>query len=91
MQVSLSTRQIMPTSYEGKNGIGFNTTIFSPEQYQVRIAKNAPQSEAQIKAILELAAESAEQVEIQFLEGNTKFGKYFEVYGVKPLKPDLSK
>jgi len=91
MQVSFNTRQILPTSYEGKNGIGFNTTIFAPEQYQVRIAKGASMPEAQIKAVLEQAAENAEQVEIQFLEGQTKFGKYFEVYGVKLLKPEINK
>lgn len=85
MQVSFNNRQVMPTSYEGKNGIGFNATIFAPEQYQLRIAKNGLMPEEQIKAVLERAAENAEQVEIQFLEGQTKFGKFFEIYSVKPL------
>ena len=36
MQVTFNTRKILPTAYEGKNGIGFNTTIFSPVQYGIR-------------------------------------------------------
>ena len=36
MQLTFNTRKILPTAYEGKNGIGFNTTIFSPVQYGIR-------------------------------------------------------
>lgn len=86
MQVQFNTRSILPVSYEGKKGIGFNATVFTPLQYGIRFAEGVMPVE-QMKAIMEKAAEEAEQVEIQFVEGNNQYGKYFEIYSVKPLKP----
>lgn len=84
MQVSFNTRKILPISYEGKNGIGFNTTIFSPVQYGIRFGSGMMPVE-QMKAVLEQASENSEEVEVEFTEGRNSFGSYLEIYSVKPL------
>lgn len=84
MQVQFNTRSILPVSYEGKKGIGFNATVFTPLQYGIRFAEGV-MSVSQMKAIMERAAEEAKEVEIEFVEGSNQYGKYFEIYSVKPL------
>lgn len=84
MQVQFNTRSIMPVSYEGKRGIGFNATVFTPVQYGIRFSEGVMPVE-QMKAVMATAAENSEEVEIKFVEGNNQYGKYFEIYEVKPL------
>lgn len=85
MQVTFNTRKILPTAYEGKNGIGFNTTIFSPVQYGIRFGNGVMPVE-QMKAVLQQCAENAEEVEIDFIEGRNNFGSFMEIYAVRPVK-----
>lgn len=90
MQVQFNTRSILPVSYEGKKGIGFNATVFTPLQYGIRFAEGV-MPVSQMKAIMERAAEEAKEVEIEFVEGSNQYGKYFEIYSVKPLISNISK
>lgn len=90
MQVQFNTRSILPVSYEGKKGIGFNATVFTPLQYGIRFAEGV-MPVSQMKAIMERAAEEAKEVEIEFVEGSNQYGKYFEIYSVKPLISNVSK
>ena len=39
----------------------------------------------QIQAVLEKCADEATEVEIQFVEQQTKFGRQMQVFSVKPL------
>lgn len=89
LQVQFNKRTIMPVSYEGKRGIGFNATIFTPIQYGIRFAEGVQPVE-QMKAVMTQCAENSEEVEIQFTEGQNQYGKYFEIYSVKPLNPSPS-
>lgn len=89
MQVTFNSRKILPTSYEGKNGIGFNTTIFTPVQYGIRFGQGVMPLE-HMKAVMTQAAENAEEVEIDFVEGRNSYGSYLEIFAVRPLK-NLSK
>lgn len=90
MQVQFNTRSILPVSYEGKKGIGFNATVFTPLQYGIRFSEGMMPVD-QMKAVMTKAAEEAEEVEIQFVEGNNQYGKYFEIYSVKPVVKPLTK
>lgn len=90
MQVSFNARKILPTSYEGKNGIGFNTTIFSPVQYGIRFGQGVMPVE-QMKAVMAQAAENAEEVEIEFVEGRNSFGSYLEIFSVRPVAKNAIK
>lgn len=90
MQVQFNTRSILPVSYEGKKGVGFNATVFTPLQYGIRFAEGI-MPVSQMKAIMERAAEEAKEVEIEFVEGSNQYGKYFEIYSVKPLISNVSK
>lgn len=85
MQVRMPEMNIVPSSYEGKNGIGFNTTIFEPVQYLVRFSDEAMMPVEQMKAVMQSAAEKNEEVHIKFKQGQTKFGAYLEIYDVKPV------
>ncbi len=85
MQIQFNKRSILPVSYEGKNGIGFNATVFTPVQYGIRFGEGVMPIE-QMKAVLSQCAENAEEVEIEFTEGQNNFGKYFQIYSVKPVK-----
>ncbi|MEB6675934.1 hypothetical protein [Acinetobacter haemolyticus] len=38
-----------------------------------------------IQAVLEECADNAQEVEIQFVEQQTKFGAQMQIFGVKPL------
>lgn len=85
MQVRMPTMSILPTSYEGKNGIGFNTTIFEPVSYSIRFSDDGETPAEQMKAVMAKCAEDAQEVEIKFKQGQTKFGAFLEIYSVKPL------
>lgn len=91
MQVRLPTMTILPTSYEGKNGKGFNATIFEPVSYNIRFAKDGLMPAEQMQAVFDKCAEDCIEVEIQFKQGQTKFGAYFEIYSVKPVRPNQAK
>lgn len=39
----------------------------------------------QIQAVLEQCADNAQEVEIQFVEQQTKFGAQMQIFSVKPL------
>lgn len=84
MQVQFNKRTILPVSYEGSKGIGFNATVFAPIQYGIRFGEGLMPVE-QMRAVLKQCAENAQEVEIEFTQGQNKFGSFFEVFSVKPL------
>ena len=75
----------LPTVYEGKNGLGFNATVFTPVNYSIRLEPGVMPVE-QMKAVLQQCAENAEEVEIDFIEGRNNFGSFMEIYAVRPVK-----
>lgn len=86
MQLTFNTRKILPTAYEGKNGLGFNATVFTPVNYSIRLEPGVMLVE-QMKAVLQQCAENAEEVEIEFTEGRYQNGgAYMQVYSVRPVK-----
>ena len=85
MQLTFNTRKILPTAYEGKNGLGFNATVFTPVNYSIRLEPGVMPVE-QMKAVLQQCAENAEEVEIDFIEGRNNFGSFMEIYAVRPVK-----
>ena len=85
MLVQFNKRSILPTSFDTKDGgKGFNATIFSPVKYQIRFGEGIMPVQ-QMKALLLECSENAQEVEIEFTEGQSKFGSYLEIYSVKPL------
>ncbi len=88
MQVQFNTRTILPTIYRTeKDGVKksyLSTTVFSPVRYNLAIGSGVMPIE-QIVAVLEEAADNAQEVEIQFIESQTKFGAQMQIFSVKPL------
>lgn len=88
MQVQFNTRTILPTVYRSeKDGVKksyLSTTVFSPVRYNLTPTAGMMPIE-QIQAVLEEAADNAQEVEIQFIEQQTKFGAQMQIFGVKPL------
>lgn len=84
MQVSLSKRTILPTVFENEKGTYFSTTLFSPVRYNLTMGQGMMPQE-QIKAVLKECAENAQEVEVEFMESQTKFGPQMQIYSVKPL------
>ena len=88
MQVQFNTRTILPTVYRTeKDGVKkayLSTTVFSPVRYNLSVGSGVMPME-QIQAVLEEAADNAQEVEIQFIENQTKFGAQMQVFSVKPL------
>ena len=65
-------------------------TVFSPQKYNLTPTAGMMPVE-HIQAVLEECADNAQEVEIQFVEQQTKFGPQMQIFGVKPLpKKDLT-
>ncbi|MEB3766498.1 hypothetical protein [Acinetobacter sp. MD2] len=88
MQVQFNTRTILPTVYrsekDGKERSYLSTTVFSPVRYNLTPTAGMMPVE-QIQAILEECADNAQEVEIQFVEQQTKFGAQMQIFSVKPV------
>lgn len=88
MQVQFNTRVILPLVYRTeKDGVAkayLSTTVFSPEKYNLTATAGVMPIE-QIQAVLEKCADEAQEVEIQFVEQQTKYGRQMQVFSVKPL------
>lgn len=92
MQVQFNTRTILPSVYKTeKDGVEkayLSTTVFSPVKYNLTPVAGVMPVE-QIQAILVECADNAQEVEIQFVEAQTKFGAQMQIFSVKPLpKPN---
>lgn len=88
MQLQFNTRTILPTIYRTeKDGVKkayLSTVVFSPVKFNLTPMAGMMPVE-QIQAVLEQAADEALEVEIQFVEQQTKFGAQMQIFGVKPL------
>ncbi len=94
MQVQFNTRVILPSVYrsekDGKEKSYLSTTVFSPQKYNLTPTAGMMPVE-HIQAVLEECADNAQEVEIQFVEQQTKFGPQMQIFSVKPLpKKDLT-
>ncbi|MBK5649141.1 MAG: hypothetical protein I4N51_20495 [Acinetobacter sp.] len=93
MQVQFNTRTILPSVYKTeKDGVQkayLSTTVFSPVKYNLTPTAGVMPVE-QIQAILVECADNAQEVEIQFIEQQTKFGAQMQIFSVKPVpKPNV--
>ncbi len=88
MQVQFNTRTILPLVYKTeKDGVEkayLSTTVFSPVKYNLTPVPGVMPVE-QIEAILVECADNAQEVEIQFVEQQTKFGAQMQIFSVKPI------
>ena len=88
MQVQFNTRTILPSVYrtekDGKAKTYLSTTVFSPVKYNLTPTPGMMPVE-QIEAILVECADNAQEVEIQFVEQQTKFGAQMQIFSVKPV------
>jgi len=88
MQVQFNTRTILPSVYrsekDGVEKVYLSTTVFSPQRYNLTPAAGVMPVE-QIQAVLAECADNAQEVEIQFVESQTKFGAQMQIFSVKPL------
>lgn len=93
MQVQFNTRTILPSVYrsekEDKDGnkvtkAYLSTTVFSPQKFNLTPMAGVMPVE-QIQSVLEQCADNAQEVEIQFVEQQTKFGAQMQIFSVKPL------
>ena len=88
MQVQFNTRTILPMVYRtDKDGVTkayLSTTVFSPQKFNLTPMAGMMPIE-HIQAVLEECADNAQEVEIQFVEQQTKFGAQMHIFGVKPL------
>lgn len=88
MQLQFNTRTVLPTVYrsekDGVKKVYLSTVVFSPVKYNLTPMPGMMPIE-QIQAVLEEAADNAQEVEIQFVEQQTKFGAQMQIFGVKPL------
>lgn len=88
MQVQFNTRTILPSVYrsekDGKERAFLSTTVFSPVRYNLTPAAGVMPIE-QIQAVLEECADNAQEVEIQFVEQQTKYGAQMQIFSVKPV------
>ena len=87
MQVQFNTRTILPSVYrtekDGVEKVYLSTTVFSPQRYNLTPSAGIMPVE-QINKVLEECADNAQEVEIQFVESQTKFGAQMQIYIVKP-------
>ncbi|RZG64487.1 hypothetical protein EXU29_19055 [Acinetobacter wuhouensis] len=92
MQVQFNTRTILPSVYRSEKEVDgkkvskayLSTTVFSPVKYNLTPTAGVMPVE-QIQAILEECADNAQEVEIQFVEQQTKFGAQMQIFSVKPV------
>ena len=78
MQVQFNTRTILPSVYRKDDKVYFSTTVFSPVRYNLSAGAGVMPVE-QINAILAECADNAQEVEIQFVEQQTKFGAQMQI------------
>lgn len=90
MQVSFNKRTIFPTVYRGTHKTTgeptcyLSTTVLSPVKYNLTPMPGMMPIE-QIKSILEECADNAQEVEIEFIEAQTKIGAQMQIFSVKPI------
>ena len=88
MQIQFNTRTILPSVYRTeKDGVEkayLSTTVFSPQRYNLTASAGIMPVE-QINKVLEECADNAQEVEIQFVESQTKFGAQMQIFSVKPI------
>ena len=88
MQIQFNTRTILPSVYRTeKDGVEkayLSTTVFSPQRYNLTASAGIMPVE-QINKVLEECADNAQEVEIQFIESQTKFGAQMQIFSVKPI------
>ena len=88
MQVQFNKRQILPSVYrsekDGNTRAFLSTTVLSPVKYNLTAMPGMMPIE-QIQAILEECADNAQEVEIQFIESQTKFGAQMQIFSIKPI------
>lgn len=88
MQIQFNTRTILPSVYRTeKDGVEkayLSTTVFSPQRYNLTASAGIMPVD-QINKVLEECADNAQEVEIQFVESQTKFGAQMQIYSVKPI------
>ena len=88
MQIQFNTRTILPSVYRTeKDGVEkayLSTTVFSPQRYNLTASAGIMPVE-QINKVLEECADNAQEVEIQFVEQQTKFGAQMQIFSVKPV------
>ena len=81
-------QKILPSVYRSeKDGVErayLSTTVLSPVKYTL-MPMPGMMSPEQIKAVLEEAADNAQEVEIEFTESVGKFGSQMQIFSVKPL------
>ena len=78
MQVQFNTRVILPSVYRKDDKVYFSTTVFSPVRYNLSAGPGVMPVE-QINSILSECADNAQEVEIQFVEQQTKFGAQMQI------------
>jgi hypothetical protein len=88
MQVQFNKRTILPSVYrtekDGKEKVYLSTTVFSPQRYNLTPTAGVMPVE-QIEAVLTECADNAQEVEIDFVEQQTKFGAQMQIFSVKPV------
>ena len=88
MQIQFNTRTILPSVYRTeKDGVEkayLSTTVFSPQRYNLTASAGIMPVD-QINKVLEECADNAQEVEIQFVESQTKFGAQMQIYSVNPI------
>ena len=88
MQIQFNTRTILPSVYRTeKDGVEkayLSTTVFSPQRYNLTASAGIMPVD-QINKVLEECADNAQEVEIQFVESQTKFGAQMQIFSVKPI------
>ena len=88
MQIQFNTRTILPSVYrtekDGVEKVYLSTTVFSPQRYNLTPSAGIMPVE-QINKVLEECADNAQEVEIQFVEQQTKFGAQMQIFSAKPV------
>lgn len=88
MQVQFNKRTILPSVYrsekDGVEKVYLSTTVFSPQRYNLTPTAGVMSVE-QIQAVLTECADNAQEVEIEFVEQQTKFGAQMQIFTVKPV------
>lgn len=88
MQVQFNKRTILPSVYrsekDGVEKVYLSTTVFSPHRYNLTPTAGVMPVE-QIQAVLTECADNAQEVEIDFVEQQTKFGAQMQIFSVKPV------
>ena len=90
MQVQFNKRTITPIANRyndkktGQEKLSLKTTVLSPVQYSLKATPGMMPVE-QIQAVLEECAENYQEVEIEFVERQTRYCAEMQIFSVKPL------